>query len=404
MITLNAYSTLLSSRGRNLGDIRKNQSDMLMNATFTGDVGYKRVYILTKNDGWHYTDAKYSKHATPSILRDAVDRYLQFRPKEHYPIGTYVFIPDDTDPDIGFSEEFPKNPLKDPNFNIHKLWMIVGRNDATQFVRYQIIQCNWNFKWLDSKDGIRRIFSCYGAVRAQSSYTSGVWRDEYSVQLDQITGAWLPNTYLLYGDKLQDFDIDDSRYLMHEQRMMITVDQLDPKCYMVTKITDMNPQGIFKVILKQDDFNEKRDNPDLLICDYYNDSGDALIDNPIADPQDEEKVSKINWMKENENGELVVQDDDYTEILSLGKTVYFKAQFSNVTAVPEWNVELLDDASDSEKARLEKMMVIKKFDSYVISLRPSKANSLIGKHFRVSVSDNNGFYYSYVDVEVGDGS
>ena len=45
--------------------------------------------------------------------------------------------------------------------------------------------------------------------------------------------------------------------------------------------------------MTQDDFNEKRDNPDLLICDYYNDSGDALIDNPIADPQDEEKVSKI---------------------------------------------------------------------------------------------------------------
>lgn len=186
--------------------------------------------------------------------------------------------------------------------------------------------------------------------------------------------------------------------------MMITVDQLDPKCYMVTKITDMNPQGIFKVILKQDDFNEKRDNPDLLICDYYNDSGDALIDNPIADPQDEEKVSKINWMKENENGELVVQDDDYTEILSLGKTVYFKVQFSNTTAIPEWNIELLDDVSDSEKARLEKMMVIKKFDSYVISLRPSKANSLIGKHFRLSVSDHEGLYYSYVDLEVGDDS
>lgn len=404
MISIDSYSSFLSAKGQTLGDVRKNQSDMIMNATFTNDVGYKKVYILTREHGWQYTDAKYSKHATPSILRDAVDRYLQFRPKEHYLIGTYVFIPDDTDPDIGFYDVEPKNPFKDPNFNIHKLWMIVGRSDATQFVRYQIIQCNWNFKWIDSKDGVKRIFTCYGSVRAQSSYTSGVWRDEYSTQLDQITGAWLPNTYLLYGDRLSDFEIDDSRYLMHEQRLMITVDRIDPKCYMVTKITDMNPQGIFKVVLKQDDFNEKRDNPDLLLCDYFNDSGDALIDNPIADPQDEERTSKIYWMKVNANGELIAQDSGYTEMLEIGKMVYFSCEFSDVDVMPEWNIELLDNVSTEEKARLERMMVITNFDRHTISLRPAKANSLIGKRFRLTVADHNGFYYSYIDLEVGDGT
>ena len=140
MITTEMRKAMLHSKGDPLHRARRNQSDMIMNATFTGDIGYKRVYILDKNNGWHYEDAKYSQHAIPSILKDAVDYYLQFRPKVHFPVGTYLFIPNDEDFEIGFDEEEPLNPFKDNNFDINKLWMIVGRNDANDFVRYNIIK------------------------------------------------------------------------------------------------------------------------------------------------------------------------------------------------------------------------------------------------------------------------
>lgn len=180
MISLDMYKGYLNNKGKNLSEVRKYDSAMVVNATFTGDVGYKRVYILDPEQGWMWTDAKYSEHSKQSIAKDDVDYYLQFRPYEHHPVGTYVFIPNDTSPEIGFAEENPSNPFKDTNFqNIFengKLWMLVDRNNATEFVRYMVISCNWLFKWIVKYKGKNQIMSCYGITRTQSSYTS--WRQK----------------------------------------------------------------------------------------------------------------------------------------------------------------------------------------------------------------------------------
>ena len=71
--------------------IKQNQSNMIVNSAFTADAQYKRVYILTK-DGWKFEDAKFQKHAKYSILKDAVDYYVQFRPKVHYSVGRFLMI------------------------------------------------------------------------------------------------------------------------------------------------------------------------------------------------------------------------------------------------------------------------------------------------------------------------
>ena len=57
MITSDMYQTMLNNKGRNLSQVRQYNSAMVMNATFTGDIGYKRVYILDKEEGWIYEDA-----------------------------------------------------------------------------------------------------------------------------------------------------------------------------------------------------------------------------------------------------------------------------------------------------------------------------------------------------------
>ena len=184
MITSDMYQLILNTKGKNLSQVRKYNSALVMNATFTGDIGYKQVYILSKEEGWKYEDAKYSKHATPSILKDAVDYYLQFRPYIHYPIGTYVFIPDDEDNEIGFEDFIPEDPFKDENFDVNKLWIIVGRNDARQFVRYNIIKCNWNFRWVARINGENKILNVWGSVRnANSQVWLTINRKHYSEYL-----------------------------------------------------------------------------------------------------------------------------------------------------------------------------------------------------------------------------
>lgn len=163
-----SYKKNLQNRGNNMSQVRRKQSDEIINATFKSDPAYKRVYILTK-DGWKFEDAKYQLHSTPSILKDAVDYYLQFRPQVRYPIGSYVFVPDDMELELNFTGIELDNPfsLSDDEI-IQYCWFIVGRDDSLAYVRHNILKCNWNFRWI--YDG--KINSCWGANRSANSYTS----------------------------------------------------------------------------------------------------------------------------------------------------------------------------------------------------------------------------------------
>lgn len=163
-----SYKKNLQNRGNDLSQVRRNQSDEIINATFESDPAYKRVYILTR-DGWKFEDAKYQLHSTPSILKDAVDYYLQFRPKVRYPIGSYVFVPDDRELELNFTDKELDNPFSLPDDEITQhCWFIVGRDDSLAYVRHNILKCNWNFKWIYNG----KINTCWGANRSANSYTS----------------------------------------------------------------------------------------------------------------------------------------------------------------------------------------------------------------------------------------
>ena len=172
MITFNQYQHHLISKGATIGDIRRNQSNDIIDATFTGDTNYKRVRILTR-DGWKFEDAKYQYHSAQSMSKDQVDWFLQFRPGVHYPVGTYVIVPDDTTtiPHTFDQEKELLAKIQDgalPDGEQSQLWFIVGRNRAGSFVRYMILQCNWIFKWVYNK----KIMQVIGSVRNANSYTS----------------------------------------------------------------------------------------------------------------------------------------------------------------------------------------------------------------------------------------
>lgn len=70
----------------------------------------------------------------------------------------------------------------------------------------------------------------------------------------------MPDIYYAYGNNLYELGLDDNRTVMHEQRFMLSNNILDPKVYQVTKVTDLNPSGVIKYSIKQDDLDNKRDN------------------------------------------------------------------------------------------------------------------------------------------------
>lgn len=398
MITLDDYRNILSKDGRNLAQIRRNDAVKIVNQTFTGDIEYKRVYILDRDEGWHYTDAHFIKHSAVSIAKDQVDTYLQFRPYEHHKIGTYVFVPDDTSPDLTIDENDPLHG------DVSNLWMIVGRNDANQFVRYMILKCNWNFKWVGTIGGVKKIMSCIACTRSANSYTSGVWSSQYTTQLDNLTSAWFPNTYFLYGDSgLKEYGIDDTRYLVMGTRMMITLNHINPVCYMVTKIIDMSPQGIIKFSLKEDEFHTHRDNAELLICDYYTDDGNiapVLPDDDTSDTHTSTIIREVLNSDENLVEDTTFEPDSAT--IAIGETQYFKmATDADITA--HWKIKVVNndsELSDELCKQLEAMMVIRQVDDTTISLRAGKSYRLPEHKFVLSASDINGDYSSSITIEV----
>ena len=390
-----SYKNYLSSRGNTLGQVKRTQSDVIMNNTFTLDPTYKKVYILTK-DGWKWEDAKYQFHSAQSISKDPVDYYLQFRPKVHYPVGSYVIVPDDISPDINLTKDEIESPFTQPIENRSQWWIIVGRDEANAYVRYMILKCDWDFRWVYKG----KLMTCWACSKNANSYTAGKWVDEYTASLDDLTQSWLPDLHYVYGDKLTELGMCDTRTIMHGQRFFLSNNDLDPKIYEVTKIKDINPQGIIKLSIKQDELNEKRDNVELRVCDYYTDEGDINVDIPVVETPDTEKTSSISWFTIDEYGELI--DGVETE-LELGTTYYFGVKFSAKGIDPQWKIELIDEYNeytDEDKEYYIGLMKLTKFDASTLALKPAKASSLKGKSFTLSVSDVDGNYMSSIRLEV----
>lgn len=394
-MNITSYKNFLLSHGATQGQVKRNQSDMVTNISFTRGPEYKRVYILTK-DGWKWEDAKYQAHSTPSIVKDPVDYYLQFRPKVHYPIGSYVIVPDDTSPDINLTPEELLNPFLQPTKNRTQWWIIVGRDDANDYVKYMILKCDWEFRWVYQG----QLMTCWGCSKTANSYTSGRWIDDISSSLDDLTASWLPDTHYTYGEELQLLGLCDTRTIMHGCRFFMSNNDLDPKVYEVTKIKDIVPQGIIKLTIKQDELRINEDNVELRVCDYYTPKGVPQVDSPVViEPYG---TSRIYWLYKNAAGELEKNTGAYPEYLEVGKSSYFLVEFSEPGVTPLWRIELLstEELNGKESSYYEGLLKLTSYDDNTLVIKPGKAKSLKGKWFRLHVEDAKGHYSSSIDMEV----
>ena len=396
MLNSTSYRSFLSNQGVNLSQIRKNQTNMVINATWTDDPTYKRVYILTK-DGWKWEDAKYQFHFAQTVSKDDVDYYIQFRPGVHYPIGSYILVPDDTSPDLNLSNAELDNPFLQEINQRTQWWIIADRDHQNAFPRYNIVRCNWNFKWVDHGN----ICQVYGVVRSANSYTSGVWRAEKTISLDNLTGCWIPDTYYLFGDKIKDLGLDDTRTIVHDQRFLLTTNILNPKVYQVTKVTEVSPTGIIKMNLKQDEYNPKRDNIDLMICDYYTNTGDTTFVIPKEVVLDDNY--RISELLLDNNNELVDQNMIINNIIHCGERYFYQALLRDESIPCVWDIELQDDLEQfslQEKQYFERLVKLTNYNDNIVEIKPGKAGSLVGKLFHLNASREDGEYIASIDLEV----
>lgn len=286
------FKARMARQGSYMGQAFKNQSDMIMDATFSRDPAYRICYLQEKDAifpeqtlngykqakavyagrevydmddirGFERIEAKFLVHTYRSLsANDAEDYYLQFRPLAHgknknIRVGAYVFIPND----IG----------------VYELWLIVANDSRPQFPQFYVLQCDFLAKWhIDEQDATRyegmrvdtgSYFSwCVG--RTQSSYNSGVWQDYVFQTPENQKKLWMPTNM-------------DTNTINYNEHITISNNPLRRISWEVTKVMNDEPLGITKITLAQQASYDTRDN-----LSWVNTTTDELSDVDLGNAYD----------------------------------------------------------------------------------------------------------------------
>lgn len=274
------FKTRMSRNGNYIGQAFKNQSDMIMDATFTRDVAYRKCYLQDKDiifpeqtllgykqakdvytgktkydpselKGFSSIDCKFLVNKYYSIQGDTIDYYLQFRPNAHgsnpnIRIGAYVFVPDD--------------------LGVYNLWLIVARDDRPQFPQFYILKCDFLVKWhISHEDAIRYesvhvdvgSYFSWAVARIQSSYNSGIWTDYATTSVENQKKLWLP-------------DNCDTQTITYNEHLTISKNPLRRTAWEITKYIDTEPEGLVKLTLAQQPEYDPVDNLTWVNCTSEN--------------------------------------------------------------------------------------------------------------------------------------
>ena len=239
------YKSRMAHRGANMSEMLRMQSNMVIEQTWNNDPNARRVYVVKVSNGLpkvtdrhELVDVKFNVDTYAKIISDEPAYLLQFRhgAEKQNPdigVGSYVYMADEDD-----------------NW---KWWLICSLDERPQFRQYHILECNWTLKWIANG----KIYSCLSVQRYQNSYNSGSWDLDKTTTVDNITSIWAPTN-------------SDIQTLGYNQRVMISDEgRYPPICWQCSKVDSITPIGITKFKFTQELFDPIHDNPELMLCDYY---------------------------------------------------------------------------------------------------------------------------------------
>lgn len=246
---LELYRNRIAAMGGYEGEAKRRNAQKIMDVSWMRDAATKPVYVKWVDRGLPIVDdddeivyAKYNVKSYHNITGDAIAYLLQFRLEDvknntNIKVGSYVQI---------------INEFDDPEW-----WIIVYRDDRTQFAQYQILKCTWTYKWVSIVDGKRIVYNCLGAPRKQNSYNSGVWLDYTTQTVENQEVMWLPCN-------------DDTKTIQYDTKFLKSSPGRYPALkWSVTKIEDTAVEGIARFTMAQVQFDPAKDNTELMIADFY---------------------------------------------------------------------------------------------------------------------------------------
>ena len=341
------YKNRMAYRGKNMSEILRMQSNMVIEQTWDRDPNFRQVYVVKVNSGLpevtakhKLIDVKFNVKTYSDIKADEPSYWMQFRhgAEEQCPdigIGSYVYMADED--------------------GEWKWWMIQHLDERPQFRQYQILECNYTFKWV--AEG--KIYNCLGIQRVQQSYNSGSWDGDRFTFVDNITSAILPTN-------------SDTLTIGYNHRFMITDPRRTiPLVWTVSKIEDSTPIGLTELKFTQETYNPTLDNKELMICNYY--------DSPI-------EPEVLNIEEELKGTATITYSGTKPTVKVGGSFKIFTPAFSDESViVARWTVsdENGDIGADTENYVIE-------YDGDQLKLKVALNYNLIGKVLIVQLLGSDG--------------
>lgn len=341
------YKSRMAHRGGNMSEILRMQSNMVIEQTWDRDPNFRRVYVVKVNSGLpevtekhELIDTKFNVKTYSDIKADEPSYWMQFRHGEEkrHPeigVGSYVYMEDED--------------------GEWKWWMVQHLDERPSFRQYQILECNYTFRWIT--DG--KIYSCLGIQRVQQSYNSGSWSGDRFDFVDNITSAILPTN-------------NDTLTIGYNHRFMITDPRRTiPLVWTVSKIEDSTPIGITELKFTQETYNPTLDNKELMICNYY----DSSIEPEVLDVETEIKSTAA-----------ITYSGTKPTVKVGGSFKIFTPAFSDeVATVDRWTIsdENGDISGDTENYTIE-------YDGDKLKLKAALNYNLIGTVLIVQLIGSDG--------------
>ena len=312
------YKKRMTYRGKNVSEMLRMQSNMVIEQTWDRDPNYRQVYVVKVDSGLpevkaehDLIDVKFNVKTYANITSDEPSYWMQFRhgaEKQHpdIGIGSYIYMENED--------------------GEWQWWMLMHLDDRPMFRQYQILECNYILKWIHEG----KIHESLGIQRIQQSYNAGSWDGDRFTFVDNITSVILPTN-------------SDSLTIGYNKRFIISDERrYPPIVYQVSKIEDTQPLGLTEFKFTQENFDPIHDNAELMLCNYY----DSLIEENI------------------ESTALITYNGTKPTIKAGGSYKVFTPTFSNeTTTVSNWiisdeNGDINGDANyiierDGDKLKLK---------------------------------------------------
>ena len=187
MIDHKMYGKMLGEK--TLGRARKQQSDMIMDATFTGDIQHQvayfydyyhdkgdekfKLYDLHPQDDVNKTpiEIKFIRHKSQTFNEDPVSYWLQFKTNQECCLDYYDSVLGKKYNAIWPVGCFVDIQAEDGKYN---KWLVVNTANywQNQFPTWELLKCDFVAQWIHKGHK----YECPGVLQSQNSYNKVMLR------------------------------------------------------------------------------------------------------------------------------------------------------------------------------------------------------------------------------------